>query len=499
MPKAVHALPFAWALLFWASFHPLAFGVLAWVALVPLLVYAKSTSGRKAFFVSWLGGALGFGACFFWVRHTVPPGPALLGIYNGLYVAVFVLLARRLGTLWAPAIWVSLEFLRGHLFTGLPWFLLGTSQHEAFHLIQIADLGGAWLVSLLVAFVNAAVVDGRRLPRLLAGAAVLGSLVYGLVRLPTIRLEEGPKIGIVQPNIPQSLKLASTNDLAVALQNYLRHLDLTPQAAAEGPVVIFWPEAAIYRGVFRDVEKGEWFDTPWYRRVLAAGQAAKTKLVLGLLIADERPGLPDEWTNSALEVDAAGGTGRRFDKSHLVPFAEYIPLRRWIGRIVNAISGIPFGDMRPGAEYPLWDAGGTAYGPQICFEAVFPEISREIARKGGRFTVNISNDGWFRDSAELDQMQIMSRFRAIENRIGFVRATNTGISAFIAPTGREDAVLEVEGRRKEVGGTLVRRVQVTSAGSLYRNLGDWVPWGAAGALAGALALRLFVDRRRRGA
>ena len=491
------ALPFLWALLFWASFHPLALGVLAWVTLVPLLVYAKATSGRKAFFISWLGGAVGCSACYFWVRHTVPVGPYFLGLYTGLYVAVFILVVRRLGTLWAPAVWVALEFIRSHLFGGLAWFLLGTSQIDAFCLIQIADLGGAWLVSALVVFVNAALVDGRRAPRLIAGAAVLAAVVYGMIRVPSIPLSEGPKIAIVQPNIEQSLKLLSRNDVKVALDNYMRPLALTPEAAKEKPDLLCWPEASIYRGVFWDVDNKAWKDSAWFRRAKAAAVAAGTRTLMGLLVIDEKADGTYAFTNSALELDGEGLPGRRFDKVHLVPFAEYVPFR--LQGVVRAISGLVMEDMNPGKEFPVWEAGGMKYGPQICFEAVFPEISREIARKGAAFTVNISNDGWFRDSAELDQMQAMSRFRAIENRIGFVRSTNTGISSFIAPTGREEAALEVDGRRKEVGGVLVRRVSVTSAGSLYRVLGDWVPWGAAGAVLSAWMCRLFVDRRKRGA
>ncbi len=491
------SLPFAWAVLFWASFHPLALGALAWVALVPLLIYAKATSGRKAFFVSWLGGAVGFSACFFWVRHTVSIGPYFLGLYNGLYVAAFILVVRRLGTLWAPAVWVALEFVRGHLFGGLAWFLLGTSQSDALCLIQVADLGGAWLVSALVAFVNAAVVDGRRAPRVAAGAAVLAALLYGMLRLPSIPLAEGPKIAVVQPNIPQDLKLVSIDDPKVAFENYERHLQLTPEAARERPDLLCWPEAAIYRHVYWDVGLREWRDTAWFRRARAAAVAAGTRTLLGLLVRNDLEDGTSRYTNSALELDGEGNPGRRFDKVHLVPFAEYVPFK--LQAVVRMISGLRMEDMAPGVEFPVWEAGGHRYGPQICFEAVFPEISREIARKGAAFTVNISNDGWFRDSAELDQMQVMSRFRAIENRIGFVRATNTGISSFIAPTGREDAALEVGGRRKEVGGVLVRRVTVTSAGSLYRSLGDWVPWGAVGAVLGAWMCRLFVDRRKRGA
>lgn len=495
-PAVIHSLPFVSALLIWASFQFLELGVLGWVALVPLLLYAKLASGKKAFFVAWLGGAIGYGAAMFWVRHTVPAGPYGMGLYCGLYVALFTVVVRRLGPLWSPAIWVALEFFRSHLFGGFAWFLLGTTQHQAFNLIQIADLGGVWLVSGLVAFVSGAIVDARRVPRAIALAAVLASVVYGMIRVPTIEIREGPKLAIVQPNIPQDLKLESLIDPKIAIDNYFKHMALMPEARAEKPDLVLWPEASIYRGVFWDVAKKEWVETGWLKRIREAADAAGTRVVLGALVVDERGGDDYDYTNSALEVDPGKEVGRRFDKVHLVPFAEYAPFGS--RRLIQAISGLRMEDMRPGAELPLWDVAGFRYGPQICFEAVFPEISREIARKGAAFTVNISNDGWFRDSAELDQMQVMSRFRAIENRIGFVRATNTGISAFIAPTGREDAVLEREGRRKEVGGTLTRRVSVTSSGSVYRSLGDWVAWGAVGAVVSALSL-LFVDRRKRGA
>lgn len=492
-PAVIWSLPLVFAVLFWASFQFQGLGVLGWAALVPLLIFAKLSSGKKAFFVAWLGGALGFGAAMFWVRHTVPAGPYGMGLYCGLYVALFTVLVRRLGPLWSPAIWVALEFVRSHLFGGFAWFLLGTTQHQAFYLIQTADLGGVWLVSGLVAFVAGAAVDGRRLPRAIALGAVLASVVYGLIRVPTIELKEGPKVSIVQPNIPQDLKLISRESAQVAVKNYVAHLDLTKEIAEEKPDLVLWPEAAIYRGVFWDSAGKTWIESPWYLRVLEVSHVAGTRVVLGSLIVDEHGGDRYDYTNSALEVEN-GVVRKRFDKVHLVPFAEYAPFNS--GKIIKAMSGLVLEDMRPGAGFPIWDVAGFHYGPQICFEAVFPEISREIARKGASFTVNISNDGWFRDSAELDQMQVMSRFRAIENRIGFVRATNTGISAFIAPTGREDAVLERDGRRKEVGGTLTRRVSVTSSGSVYRSLGDWAAWAAVGAVMSGLGLLVAAAKRR---
>ncbi len=496
-------LPFLSALLLWASFHPLNIGVLGFVCLVPLLEYARTAKGRKPFFITWLAGALGYTAGFIWLRHTVPAGPYLLGIYHGFYWAVFLLLVRRLGLLWSPVVWTALEFLRSRLFGGFPWFNLGTTQHEASALIQIADLGGVWLVSLLVVGVNAALLDGRRGARWTAAGALALSLIYGWVRVETLVLEDGPLISIVQPNIPQDIKYISIKSERQAEETYEKHMELTRRAAAGRPDLIFWPEAAVYKGLLWDVARNTWAADLWYRRVLAPAQETGIPVVVGLLVAERgEDGRWGAFTNSAVLVDPAKGITARFDKVHLVPFAEFVPFARQVPLIRDLIfrfSGLRLMDMRPGTEFPLWQAGKWRYGPQICFEAIFPEISREIARKGAAFTVNISNDGWFRDSAELDQMQVQSRFRSIENRISVVRATNTGISALIDPAGRAHAVLESGGRIKEVEGVLTGRVRVTSAGSLYRIWGDWVAWLAAGAAIGEIARRIFVDRKRRSA
>ncbi len=494
------SLPFVFALLFWASYAPLDLGFLGWVGLVPLLVYAKTTSGKRSFFVAWLGGAVAFVAGFFWVRYTVPIGPLLLGLYKGLYVAIFVAVIRRLGALWTPVIWTALEYVRGTLFGGLPWFLLGYTQHENLRLIQVADLGGVWLVTALVAFVNGALVDGRRTARVAAAAAVALSFVYGAVRMPLIGLEDGPKIAVIQPNIPQDLKSLTIERPEQALENYRKHVRLTLEAAREKPDLIVWPEAAIYQGPVWDVPSRDWLrQHPGHGRVVAPAREARARTLVGALVL-ERDGTAHAYTNSALLVEKDGTISGRYDKVHLVPFSEFTPLAAtfpWMRDLIHRYSGLRLEDMRSGTEFPAWEAGGRTFGTQICFEAIFPEISREIARKGAAFTVNISNDAWFLDSGELDQMLAMARFRAIENRTHVIRATNTGISAFIEPTGRHQAVLEAGGRRKEVAGVLTARVKVTGSSSLFRAWGSWVGLMAVGAGLAGVAWFIFVDRGRK--
>jgi apolipoprotein N-acyltransferase len=505
MNRSRWVLPFLFAALFWSSFPPLDLGFLAWISLVPLLVYAKTTAGPKAFFVAWLGGWLAFMSCFFWVRYTVPVAPYLLGIYEGFYIALFVWLVRRLGCLWSPAVWVALEYVRGYLFGGLPWFILGYSQHEALLPIQIADLGGVWLVSALVALVNAAIGDGRKTVRWAAGLALVASVLYGAVRLATLPQADGPTVAVVQPNIPQDIKQEAHRDPGQAVRNYEKHLALTLEVAREAkPDLIVWPEASIYRGIVWKRKEQEWEAwRVWYKRIVAPARDSQTPLLIGLLVIEPgEEGEPDQYTNSGVVVDPDRGIVRRYDKVHLVPFAEFTPLATTfpvIRRLLEKYSGLYLADMRPGEGFPVWELKGERYGTQICFEAVFPEISREIARKGASFTVNISNDGWFRASGELDQMLAMARFRAIENRIHVIRATNTGISAFIEPSGRVQALLEVGGKTKEVEGTLSARIRITRSGSLYRLLGNWVGWGAVGAVLLGVAGFIFVDRGRKSA
>ena len=487
-------LPLVSALLFWCSFHPVNLGFLGYVALVPLLIFSQVASGKKAFFAAWGGGYVAFALGYFWFAYTVPAGPFLVAIYMGLWFPAFTWAVRKVGILWSPIVWVAIEQLRSTLFGGLPWLLIGYTQHDCLDLIQIADLGGVWLVSLLVALVNAALVHPCRKLKVATAAALLLSVAYGAVRLETIALFEGPKIAVVQPNIPQSLKRESLNQRAVAVENYKKPYALTLEAADGKPDLIVWPEAAIYRGLYLKVDDvPTWDENAWYSALRDPADKVKTEMLIGALITEERTGAPDEYTNSALRIVPEKGIVGRYDKTHLVPFAE----RYWFfKKIVHMMSGLQLAEMKPGREIPVWPLGKTSYGAQICFEAIFPEISREIARKGAGFTVNISNDGWFKASGELDQMLAMARFRSIENRIHVVRATNTGISAFIEPTGRLQQVLEVGGKVKEVGGVLEGRIRLTASSSVFRSVGDAVAWGCLALAVGLLGRRFFVDRKR---
>jgi apolipoprotein N-acyltransferase len=513
-----HSLPFLSSLLLWAAFFPLDLGLLGWVALVPLIVYAiRSKKGWVLFLVAWAAGWVFNALAFQWIRHSAPIGPYAVAVYMGIYFALFALLVRVLSRrlpllLVAPLTWIALEFTSAWFLTGLPWFLLAYTQHEILPFIQCADLLGPWGVSGIVLFGNVVVAKGillrlekkviMRQAGFRRGLAFLAILVtatalYGKIRLAG-ELEEGPRIGVVQPNIKQDLKLLSEapfqasaiytkhRDMTVALVEKERDLDL-----------VIWPESVIYQGLVYDVHLDS-YNPDWSR----LSDMTQFVTVLGCpvifgteVIERKEASFADtESTNSAVLVEPGKGFSYRFDKVHLVVFSERIPELPFVEYFTEKYTGAKrLLNFKPGTDYPLFEVAGTPAGTMICFETVFPEISRKIAGKGAKFIVNISNEGWFKKSAELDQMLVMSRFRAIESRIGIVRGTNTGISAFVDPHGNVTDMIE----GKEVEGTMAARVRVSRNGSLYRSVGDLLAWFASLFVLASLAW-MFVRKRLTG-
>ena len=493
---------------------------LAFVALVPFAALLERTSLPRMLLLSYLTGVAFFCVGIGWLASTTVIGWLALCLYLALYfalTAVGVRAVRRLiglpMALALPMAWTSAEFIRAWLLTGLPWLQLGHTQNEWVTLVQVADVAGVYGVSFIIAAINglifdalcaariakASTEDGRwqRVAWMAAGvAAMLGAdLGYGLFRLHTTQLTPGPKLAVVQANIPQDVKhdpsmeaRRRSFDTHIALSR----LALTGHASStdDKPVdLIVWPETMI-PGVLND-------DTdPWSaemrQRLTELARRGRCRLLVGGTCI---PGGTDGETvyNSAYYIDPVGGADRpveRYDKMHLVPFGEYVPLKRLLWFLLPVV---PYEmGFSPGEVATTFDLVGSRFGVFICFEDIFPQLVGQFfgSEREVDFLINISNDGWFGDSFELDQHLAITRFRAIENRIGIVRATNTGISAFIAPTGRVHSVLEQDGRRRLVAGYLVDRVMLDARRTLYTRWGDAFAWANLGLCAALVAFGL---------
>ena len=481
------------AILIICSFPAANIEIFAWFSFVPLFFALKDKTRLQAFLLSYFTGIIFWSGSIWWLAHVTLAGTILLILYLALYFGLFGLIitstehpacrsgrrAPSTGWLFIPSLWVLLEYLRAYLLTGFPWALLGYSQYLNLPVIQIADITGVWGVSFLVMLVNvviAQVLDSRfwvpgqketkiKLKILASFFLLLSlSLAYGYYKLnlipitpacPAGRQHLTPvKISVIQPNIPQDLKWErSSRDYIIS-----RYVDLTHQASQDKPDLIIWPEAAL--PVVLEEEP------VYYEIVKDLVRKIKIPLVLGAVTLRDKL-----YYNSSLLVSADGQTSDIYDKLHLVPFGEYIPLRKALS-FLETIA--PIGDITPGKEFRVF-LKPARFSVLICFEDLFPEISRRFVREGAGFLVNITNDAWYKKTSAAYQHLQASVLRAVENRVFLLRSANTGVSGFIHPTGKIISLVQGgHGENIFVSGYRTENVFVNKEGvlSFYSRFGD---------------------------
>ena len=446
-------------------------GLLAWVALVPLHIALDGISRRtQAFWLGWLSGIIASTGIMSWVvtaMHTYGKVPLffsygimlLLTAYLGLYLALysagvvwFRMLVPRYGLFAAPCLWVTLELLRTYVLSGLPWSLLGYSQYRQLDLIQVADHLGVYGVSFLIVLANVALAElylwlmplfrgfrPARLPwELVTTAGILVSLSWAystsLIASDAVsRPQATLQVGVVQPNIDQAIKW----DQAFRDETLHRYDRLT-ESFGYGADLVVWPEAATPFIYERE---------PLYQlKLVDMANRASAPLLFGSpavrFDADRKPFL----LNSAYLLSPDGELLGRYDKQHLVPFGEYIPLKSsllfFLEKMVEGIGDFQAGPGPTILSFQLKESEGATvarrvkFGVLICYEVIFPDLVRRMATAGAEFLVTITNDAWFGDSSAPSQHFSMVVFRSVENHLAFARAANTGISGFIDPVGR---------------------------------------------------------------
>jgi apolipoprotein N-acyltransferase len=427
---------------------------LAWIAFVPLLTATRGLRLRTAFVGGWMGGCAGYLGILRWIPHTminyggVPTVVSygilvLLVVYVALYVGVFTagwtwsVRAWPRGTvLVAPALWVTLEWVRAQALSGFPWASLGYSQYLNRPLIQVAEITSVYGVSFALILGNVVIAQllygathraWKRLglPCALAALGLAALWGYGGWRLyQSSQAATAPAdlgVALLQGNIAQDLKWERASQEAI----FSIYRTLTLDAAADPAVdLVVWPEAATPFFFANDVA--------FQARLLGLAHEAGRPLLFGSPTY-ARDGDQDVMYNSAFLVGPEATVRGRYDKMHLVPFGEYIPLRRLLSFLDKLVQGI--GDFRSGEAYTVMAIPQGRFAVLICFEVIFPALVRHFVYHGAQFLVNITNDAWFGDSPASYQHLAMVVFRAVENRLPIVRAANTGISAVIDPTG----------------------------------------------------------------
>lgn len=472
-------------------------GWLAWVALAPWFIAIAGGKNKSAAVYSGIVGGVFFVVNLYWLYYVTPLGWILLGLYCGGYFLAFGLVAgfimRRIPglpfTAFFPFLWVSFEYLRSFILSGFPWFFIGHTQYAFLPIIQIADVTGVYGISFIVVLVNACVTDivlyftslkdsNKRACAfviIFTVVFVVLSMSYGWFRLRGTEIVEGPKITVVQGNIPQGLKMDMSEEQQVL--NLEKYFNLSKQAFGEEIDLLVWPETMVPGLLNIDPAlTGRQMDKLSQELVKALAIQAKSNLLMGgtaIGLADNE----QRFYNSAFFYNKDGNLIRRYDKIHLVPFGEYTPLKSifpFLARLVPYEISLSSGTERTIFELDTGRGNKFRFGVVICYEDTVAPLVREFKKGGADFMLNITNDGWFRDSAELDQHLAIMVFRAVENRVGMVRAANTGISSFVSPNGEVYAELSKDNKRREIEGVLTDRIILygRDSNSWYTSYGD---------------------------
>lgn len=482
------------ALLLILSFPGFNLWILAWAALIPLFFALEDCKPLKAFLISYLTGFIFFSGTIYWLIHVTLPGMIFVAAYLAVYFGLFGLIVNfvmRAKSDYAfgvfAAAWVALEWIRSHALTGFGWANLGYSQSFNLPIIQIADIFGVYGVSFLIVLFNAAVYTAIKnfrkkdqffVPIAMTAVLITIALGYGIYRLNNVFTGEKLKVAVVQGNIPQDKKW----DESFAATIMERYGALTRSCAKDKPDLIIWPETSVPGFVENEPDLLE--------RVRALAMEANAPLLVGAP-RYEKTERGEHYYNSAFLFLKDGSLAGHYDKMHLVPFGEYVPLKD-LFFFVHRFARRPIGDFVGGEQFTVlkfmlersikdkdrnWKlVKKVGLGCLICFEDIFPELASGLVKNNAGLLVNMTNDAWFGLSSAAYQHAQASIFRAVENRVNVIRAANTGLSCFVDQKGRIIAKVSNEGKDLFVDGFKSCEIVLSRTRTIYNVYGDILPY-----------------------
>lgn len=457
---------------------------LAFFSLIPLLIVLRRISVKGGFVAGALFGTISGILSFYWVTVA-------MSVYGGIpwamSVILLIALALIVGTIFfapmtaclsffnskgirpvliAAPLWVTFEYLKTYIFTGFPWNLFGYSQLKFLKVVQIADITGVYGVSFLIVLINSLLYEiyinffeQRRFAWKSAFITLVlffSAIIYGSYqekRWQTL-IEKGRplRFGLVQGNINQDQKW----DKAYQDETMRIYTELSDEAFRKGAEIVIWPETA----------------TPFYfqsssqyrKQVLNLAIRHNGWLIFGSPAYSYKKGKLHLY-NSAFAITPDGEVSGRYDKIHLVPFGEYVPLKKILFFVEKLVPAA--GDFSSGDDLVLLTASGLKIGMSICYEIIFPDQVRRSVKNGADILVTITNDAWFGRTSAPYQHFAMAVFRAIENRRPLLRAANTGITGYADQRGKILASTEIF-KTTYVNG----EIRITEEKSFYSEYGD---------------------------
>jgi len=479
------------AILLVLSFPKFDFWFLVWTGLIPLFFVLDGKTHKQAFWMSYVCGVFFFTGTVYWIAHVTVFGAILLILYLALYFGFFGLgysffsqYKSSIKLFLLPSLWVVLEFIRARALSGFGWASLGQSQYKNLWMIQIADITGMLGVSFLIVMVNVFLKEFftkiTRREYVLCTFLVCGILSivlgYGIFRISMLNKASSPSmmVGIVQANIPQHMKWKETAWPEIIN----KHMVLTQEAAKEKPDLIIWPETA-FPGFLLE-------DKKYFQQFQKLAKDMHVPILFGS-VTKER----GSYYNSAALLSSKGVLVQRYDKTHLVPFGEYIPFRAQIPFLTDII---PIADFSSGTERTIFSSlfshdDRKTFSTLICFEDTIGQLARQFVKEGAGLLINITNDAWFKDTAAPFMHLQSAVFRTVENRRSLVRSANTGISGFIDATGNiNNTIHNKKGKKTFISGYEIQKVSFGQSKTFYTKYGDVFAFMCFGCIIGTILI-----------
>lgn len=462
----------------------------AYAALVPWILLARcAPTGRRALYDGWSGGFGFMLAMHHWLLPDLHVFTLVLAALLGALWAPWAWLVRRFLSVEAapgrgrvlaallvlPSAWLAVELVRSWQGLGGPWGVLGASQWQVQPALRLASVGGVWLLSFLVVAVNVAAavlvaIPASRKPALAGLVVTAATASAAWAWAPRPDTEGRTRIAVVQAGVIDGPD-----------RRFDREEELTRGLAGRDVDLIVWGESSV------GYDLAERPDLAGRIAALARDTGARILVNVDARRSD-RPGI----YKSSILVGPGGPTGDRYDKMRLVPFGEYIPARSLLGW-ATSVGRAAGEDRRRGTEQVLMSAGaGLRFGPMVCFETAFPDMSRHLVEDGAQLLVGQSSTSSFQRSWAPAQHASLGALRAAETGRPFVHATLTGDSAVYGPDGRRVG----SWLGTDASTATVYDVPLTGGTTLYVRYGDWAVHAAllvlvvAGFGEGARAVRL---------
>jgi len=476
--------------LFALSLPKIDFFTTAWVCFIPLLFALEDQPPQRSFFLGLVFGLFAYTGVFYW---TYMPMSYYGGISSIVSILLMLLLASYLSIYtslfaymisWSrirfslplfatvPVAFTALEFFRAYLLTGFPWGYLGHSQLPWLSFMQVLDITGVYGVTFVIAAANVALflvlkrIIGtlKTFPLIetaIAAVLVIAVFTYGLFALHREeRIYESSTpitVALIQGSIPQNLKWnPEYQNETVSIYE-----DLTLTSLEYKPDIVVWPETAT-PFFFHESER-------FASRIINLAAENDVYLFFGSPAYEIRENDRIAYFNRAYMFSPEGVLLGYYDKRHLVPFGEYVPLKKLLFFVDKLTESV--GETEPGKITDPMETEFGSIGTLICYESIFPEITRMFARKGAAFLINITNDAWYGTTSAPYQHFSLAQMRAIESRLPLIRVANTGISAVVHPTGEAEMITPLF--RRTIAIAFIRPGPRTT---FYTRFGDVFAW-----------------------